>query len=447
MLLALNIFLLLTAYYVLKPVREALILGQGSAELKSYMSAGMVGVLAIVVPLYGRLASRVPRRRLINIVTALFAGCLVLFYGLGQLGVPLGMVFFVWIGVFSVMIVAQFWGFANDLYTKDEGERLFPIVGFGASLGAVLGAVVAGWLIVPLGLDQLMLVGAGLLIVQVLLTNYVDTRERARSQAQPARTPETRTETDLTPAKTGGKMKSVGAFGMVFGTPYLLMIGLMLMCLNWVNTTGEYILGSVIEDVAREAVAAGTAGGVSVEEYIGQFYSQFFFVVNVAGVLIQLFLVSRIIKYIGVRFGVMVLPCIALGAYNVLAFFPVLAAIRWAKTAENATDYSLNNTVRNMLFLPCTREQKYGAKQVIDSFFHRIGDVLSAVLVFVGTTYLALGGSGFAGFNMLVVSGWLVLSFYIGREYRQLAAVGAAPGSRLISLRASAVLPAPPTGR
>ena len=164
--------------------------------------------------------------------------------------------------------------------------------------------------------------------------------------------------------------------------------------------------------------------------------------VNIAGVLIQLFVVSRIIKYFGVRVGVMVLPCIALGAYNVLAFFPVLAAVRWAKTAENATDYSLNNTVRNMLFLPCTREQKYSAKQAIDSFFVRIGDVLSAVLVFVGTTYFALGGSGFAIFNILIVSGWLILAFFIGREYTQLTAIGATPGPHLMSRRANAVLPA-----
>jgi AAA family ATP:ADP antiporter len=223
-----------------------------------------------------------------------------------------------------------------------------------------------------------------------------------------------------------------GAFGMVFGTPYLLLLGLMLMCLNWVNTTGEYILGSVIEDVARAAVTAGTAGGLTVEEYIGQFYSQFFSVVNVVGLLIQLFLVSRIIKYFGVRFGVMALPCIALGAYNVLAFFPVLAAVRWAKTAENATDYSLNNTVRNMLFLPCTRDQKYGGKQVIDSFFVRIGDVLSAALVFVGTTYFALGGSGFAVVNIVIVAIWLVLAFIIGREYKQLTLVGKSPGPTLI---------------
>lgn len=425
-LLALNIFFLLTAYYVLKPVREALILGQGSAELKSYMSAGMVGVLAIVVPLYAAFAARVPRRRLINMVTALFAGCLVLFYVLAQLSVPLGMVYFVWIGVFSVMIVAQFWGFANDLYSKDEGERLFPIVGFGASLGAVLGAVIASWLIAPIGLDQLMLVGAALLLAQVLLTNTIDRRERARSKSG-----RDEQRDSQTPAAREKPKTSTGAFGMVFGTPYLLMIGVMLMCLNWVNTTGEYILGSVVEDAARAAVAGGTAGGLSVEEYIGQFYSQFFSVVNVAGVVIQLFLVSRIIKYVGVRFAVMALPCIALGAYNVLAFYPVLVVVRWAKTAENATDYSLNNTVRNMLFLPCTREQKYGAKQAIDSFFVRIGDVLSAVVVFFGTSYFGMGGGGFAKFNIVVVAAWLVLAFFIGREYRRLTAAGIAPGPRL----------------
>ena len=428
-LLALNIFLLLTAYYVLKPVREALILGQGSAELKSYMSAGMVGVLAVVVPLYARLASRVSRRHLINIVTAIFAGCLVVFYGLAQYDVPFAPVYFIWIGIFSVMIIAQFWGFANDLYTKDEGERLFPIIGFGMSLGGVMGAVIAAWLIAPLGIDQLMLVGAGILILQAVLTNYVDQREGGRAAGEP--TP-SRPQVGRSATVEGPKHRRTGAFGMVFGTPYLLMIGLMLMCLNWVNTTGGYILDSVVEDAARAAVGAETAGGLSVEQYIGQFYSQFFGVVNVAGLVIQLFLVSRIIKYLGVRVGVMLLPCLAFGAYNVLAFFPVLAVVRWAKTAENATDYSLNNTVRNILFLPCTRDQKYGGKQVIDSFFVRIGDVLSAVLVFLGTTYFALGGSGFAKVNIAIVAGWLVLAFYVGREYTRLATTGSQPGSRLV---------------
>ncbi|MCH7805418.1 MAG: hypothetical protein IH937_15225 [Acidobacteria bacterium] len=127
-LLALNVFLILTAYYVLKPVREALILGQGSAELKSYVSAGQVLLLSGLVPLYGKFVAWLPRIRLINIVTAFFVGCLVLFYLLSLFNVPLGIIFFLWIGIFSLMIVAQFWSFANDVYTKEEGERLFPIV-------------------------------------------------------------------------------------------------------------------------------------------------------------------------------------------------------------------------------------------------------------------------------------------------------------------------------
>ncbi len=130
------------------------------------------------------------------------------------------------------------------------------------------------------------------------------------------------------------------------------------------------------------------------------------------------------------------------------AFFPVLAVVRWAKTAENATDYSLNNTVRNMLFLPCTRDQKYGGKQAIDSFFVRIGDVLSAALVFVGTTYFALGGSGFARLNILIVTGWLVLAFFVGREYTRLATTGSQPGPRLVGAREAAdgALTAPSPG-
>ena len=171
LLLALNVFLILMAYYVLKPVREALILGEGSAELKSYLSAGQVVVLALVVPFYGRLVARYARMKLINVVTVFFAVCPVIFYVLAQFGVPLAIVFFVWIGIFSLMIIAQFWAFANDVYTKEEGERLFVIVGFGASLGAVAGARIADRLIEPLGVYQLMLLGAAILLGQLWLTN------------------------------------------------------------------------------------------------------------------------------------------------------------------------------------------------------------------------------------------------------------------------------------
>jgi ATP:ADP antiporter, AAA family len=415
LLLALNVFLILMPYYVLKPVREALILGEGSAELKSYLSAAQVVLLAFVVPYYGRLVAQFPRMRLINVVTVFFVSCLVLFYVLAQFQVPLAIVFFLWIGIFNLMIVAQFWSFANDVYTKEEGERLFTIVGFGASLGAVIGARAADRLIEPLGIYQLMLVGAALLVAQLLLTNHIDRRSSGR-----------RVKATPTPAATPGKRSGTNGFAMVFRSRYLLLMALMLMLLNWVNTTGEFILGSIVKDTAAQIIADGKANGLTEGQLIGDFYSKYFTLVNILGLLLQLFVVSRVVKHLGVPWAVMILPMISLGAYNILVFYPALLAVLAAKVAENSTDYSLNNTVRNMLFLPCTYEEKFSAKQAIDSFFVRMGDVLSALLVFVGTTILALQPRGFAAINAAIVVVWLALAWRVGRYYKELAAKPAA---------------------
>ena len=416
LLLALNVFLVLMAYYILKPAREALILGEGSPELKAYMSAGQVLLLAVIVPFYGKLVKRFARMRLINVVTFFFVGCLILFYALGRIGVPLAIPFFLWIGIFNLMVVAQFWSFANDIYTKDEGERLFPIVGFGASLGAVFGATFASQWIEQLGVSGLMLAGAAVLGSQLLLTNYVDRRKDARRESL----------TGSAPVAAEARSSGGSAFAMVFRSRYLLLMALMLMLLNLVNTTGEYILGSVVTESVEKAVAAGSTAGSEVQEEIGKFYARYFLSVNVLGVLMQLFVVSRVVKHLGVGWAVMILPIISLTSYNVLAFFPILSAVFIAKVAENSTDYSLNNTVRNMLFLPCAREEKYSAKQAIDSFFVRMGDVLSAGLVFVGTSYLLLQPRGFAALNAAIVALWLLIAWRVGRYYRTMTANAAA---------------------
>ena len=165
-LLCVNIFLILTAYYIIKPVREALILTEGGAELKSYLSAGIAVLLVFVaVPLYSKIASRFTRRRLINVVTIFFAACLVLFFILAQFNVPLGVIFFIWIGIFNLMVIAQFWSFANDLYTPEAGKRIFVIVAFGMSAGAVFGSFISGRLFEPLGVFPPMLLSSALLLV------------------------------------------------------------------------------------------------------------------------------------------------------------------------------------------------------------------------------------------------------------------------------------------
>jgi AAA family ATP:ADP antiporter len=415
LLLTLNLFLILTAYYILKPVREALILAGGGAEVKSYAAAGQAILLLGAVPFYATLASRFPRRRLINTVTLFFVGCLVLFYIFAQFQIPLGVVFFLWMGIFNLMVIAQIWSFANDLYTPEAGKRLFAIVAFGASSGAVFGSFIAGRLIGPVGVYQLLLLGAGILVLSLLITNIVDTRE----QCQPKENIQIAGRSSLQ-AEIGEPLSKEGAFQLVLQNKYLLLIAVLMLFLNWVNTTGEYVLSKTVAIAADNAIATETSGGLSKGEYIGKFYSNFFTVVNLTGLLMQLFLVSRILKYLGVQAAILFLPVIALAGYALLAFYPVLTVVRWAKTAENATDYSLQNTVRNVLFLPTKREEKYKAKQATDTFFVRAGDVLSAALVYVGNQWLHLGAQQFALMNLGLVLVWLILAVIIGQKNRKL---------------------------
>jgi ATP:ADP antiporter, AAA family len=409
-LLATNVFLLLTAYYIIRPVREALILATpGGAEIKSYLGAILAASFLVIVPAYGAFASRVNRIRLISGLLAFFASNLVLFFLLGRAGATLGVPFFLWVGIFNLMSIAQVWSFANDVYTPEEGQRLFAIVGFGGSVGALTGSQLAGMLIRPLGIYPMMLVAAGLLIICLVLTNVIHFREKRR-----ARDTADQGKAELPLAREGG-------FQLVLRQRYLLYIGLLTLVLNYVNTNGEYVLGKMVSRMAQEAVAAGTAGGLSVGQFIGAFYASFQFWQNLLGAAIQFFLVSRVIKYFGVRAALFVMPVISLCGYTLLAAAPVLAYIRVVKILENATDYSLQNTVRRALFLRTSREAKYKALQAVETFFWRTGDLLSGLTVFV-VALLGLGVGHLAAFNLGLVLVWLLLAAAIGREHRRLPA-------------------------
>src|SRR5438132_10245977 len=176
-LMMMNVFILLTAYYVIKPVREALILGGAGAEIRSYAGAGQAVLFWLMLPLYSSFAARVNRLKLINGVTAFFISHLLIFYVLGRFGFHFGVIFFLWVGLFNLMMVAQFWALANDIYTPEQGSRLFAIVGVGACFGAIFGSAIAGWLFKPLGPYSMMLVAAGLLSICLLLTTWVHRRE------------------------------------------------------------------------------------------------------------------------------------------------------------------------------------------------------------------------------------------------------------------------------
>jgi AAA family ATP:ADP antiporter len=307
LLLAANLFCLFALYYVLKPVREALILSESGAVVKSYAAAGQALLLLGLVPAYGAIASRLRRIPLIGTVTLFFASNLIIFYLFGVAGIHVGVAFYLWLGIFNLMVPSQLWAFANDLYTKERGVRLFPIIGLGTSLGAWIGAEVASQVFGTLGPYRLMLVAAGGLVVCLLLTLWTDRREAALASG---------TVDELRQAATEQPLGHAGGFQLVMAQRYLLYIALLIMILNIVNTLGEFLLGSLVESEARRAVAAGTAGGLDVGGWIGRFYGNFYANVNLLGLIFQTFLVSRVFKYIGVRGALFIMPLVAVASYK-----------------------------------------------------------------------------------------------------------------------------------
>jgi AAA family ATP:ADP antiporter len=406
LLLAANAFYLLAFYQVLKLVREALILSESGAVAASYAAAGMAAILFVFVPAYSAFAARVSRVWLVCGVTLFFASHLLIFWALGSAGARIGVAFYIWIGVFNMVAVAQFWAFANDVYTSERGKRLFPLVGVGATLGAALGSLLATLVFGGIGPYVLMVIAAAGLLVPVVLTIAVNRREVSERR-------EAQTVSEQPLAKGNG-------FKLVLTNRYLLLIALMVLVFNLVNTLGGFMLNTLITETADARIAAGVAAAADRRAIIATLSGTVLTSVNVLAFLLQTFVVSRIFKFWGVRAALFILPLIALTGYAAVLALPVLLVLQWTKIFENATDYSIQNTTRHALFLPTSREAKYNAKQAIDAFFVRTGDLLQAGVVFLGTEVLALTIRSFAFVNIVLVGVWLLLAVGIAREHRKL---------------------------
>ena len=420
LLMLVNVFLILVSYYVIKTVREPLILNSeipgflkvlgihDTAEVKTFAAAGQALVLMAFVPAYSWFASRVDRVRLIVGVTLFFVANILAFAFAVHAGVPfVGVAFYVWVGFFSLSIIAQFWSYANDIYTKEAGNRLFPIIGIGATAGSPLGAWIAGRLFdAQVTVHVMLYLAAGLLAFTLVL--YLTVNRAATAPAATAGAPAAQVA-----------LGSRNAFALVFGNRYILLIAVLLIVLNVVNTVGEFILSHLVVEHATALAAADSSFDKSA--YIGAYYGSYFFWVNVIAVLLQAFVASRLVKRFGLAGVLLALPLIALGAYGFVALGATLAIVRAAKTAENSTDYSVMNTAKQLLWLPTTREEKYKAKQAVDSFFVRLGDLAAAFVVFAGTVWVTLDADGFAIVNLCLIAVWLALAWALVRRNAGLA--------------------------
>jgi AAA family ATP:ADP antiporter len=397
LLMTATMMLLLGAYYLLKTAREQFILSEGGAEVKSYASAGQALLLLGIVPAYGALASRVNRTQLVQWVTLFFASNLVLFLMALAAGLRIGIVYFLWVGIFNVMVIAQFWGFAADLYNEEQGKRLFPLIGVGSSLGAWLGSVRAGELVQDFGASRLLVGGALALVVCVVLIRIADRMVQRSAPKQSARAAQKLAE-------------GPSGFKMILSDRYVLLIAALVLLLNVVNTSGEYLFGRYVVSNANALYGAGVERAADRQAYIGTTYSSYFSYVSLIGFLLQLFVVSRLFRFLGVSRSLFIHPIVAVVSYVMMLRAPSFDAIRVLKIADNSINYSLGNTTMQALWLPTSRETKYKAKQAVDSFCVRAGDVLQAGVVYAGEL-TALTVSGFAALNVVFACGWLAVAF------------------------------------
>jgi AAA family ATP:ADP antiporter len=431
-----NIFLILCAYYFIKPLREGWIAisdisGLSKMEVKAYSSFAQSALLLLVVGWYGRLAGRWKRSVLITRATLFCISNMIIFWFL-QPGffferLPAsGIIFYLWVGMFGVFVVAQFWTFCADIYTDESGRRLLPIIAIGATSGAAAGAWIVN-LLVNTGIvhsEALLLVAILPLLVSIMLTRFVDVRY---SHSVPA--PADKPVMPATAAEEKGLGFLISGARLVLISRFLLAAALVTLLTNWVNTNGENLLFRVVQDtLAAQAVDQGVTEPQDILEFTRNgttaFYGNFFFWVNIIALLLQSLVASRLLKHGGFAAILLILPVIALASYTIMALLPVLAIVKMMKIAENATDYSINNTSRHVLWLPVDSLMKFRGKPAIDTLYVRLGDGLAALTILVGVQILSLTTRQFFIFNVSLVVLWLIFGIMLVREHHKASSTG-----------------------
>ncbi|MCC6765180.1 MAG: hypothetical protein IT293_10995 [Deltaproteobacteria bacterium] len=423
------VFSIMCAYYMVKPLREGWIAvsavgGLSRVEMKAYSSLAQSLLLLGIVGAYARLAARCTARTLLRRSAFACAVALVMFW-IAQPGfllttVPgLGVVFYLWVGMFGVFVVAQFWTFATDLYGDDRGRRLLPLIAIGGTSGAAAGSWLYGALagLGPTGAHAILLCALVPLLAATALAHAA-----AGSLADLGRAP---------------RREGAASLRRVVSDRFVLAAGMLALLLSWATTNGENLLFQVVQDgVAHATTASGVDGAAALEHARAAttaFYGDFYLWTNVAALVVQLLVTSRLLARGGLAAIIFVLPLLALLASAVAALAPVLAILKWVKIAEQATDYSLNHTARQVLWLPASAETKVESKPTVDSLFVRLGDGLAALTVLASGH---LGGhttEALIVVNVVLAALWLVAAGVVVREHGRLVALRAAEAAAAVT--------------
>lgn len=389
-------FALLAAYYVLRPLRDQMGIAGGVKNLPWLFTATFLSLL-VAQPLYGALVSRLPRVRFIPIVYHFFVANLALFWVLLTLDAEkliVARAFFVWLSVFNLFAVAVFWSFMADLFTAEQGKRLFGFIGAGGTAGALLGPVVTIWLSRPLGPVNLLIVAAAFLEAAVVCVHGIERVADAPTAVDPRRHP------------VGGG--AIAALPELIRSPYLLGVA------TWVSLLS---FGATIAYFTQANVVAATIHDAATQTRL---FAGIDLAVGLLSMATQVFITAKFLKRFGTGISAAALPAVYLVGFAAVTIAPSLSVVVTLQVTQRWMNFAIANPARQVFFTVVGREEKYKAKNLIDVVIYRGSDALYG-WVYDSLQALGLKLGAIALCALPLVAGWLVISTALGRMQERLA--------------------------
>jgi AAA family ATP:ADP antiporter len=389
-------FALLAGYYVLRPLRDQMGIAGGVKNLPWLFTATFLSLL-VAQPLYGALVARLPRVRFIPIIYHFFVVNLALFWVLLTLDVEkviVARVFFVWLSVFNLFAVAVFWSFMADLFTAEQGKRLFGFIGAGGTAGALLGPVVTIWLSKPLGPVNLLIAAAVLLEAAVFCVHRIERVADAPTAVDPRRQP------------VGGG--AIAALPELIRSPYLLGVA------GWVSLLS---FGATIAYFAQANIVSATIHDPATQTRL---FAGIDLAVGLLSLATQVFATAKFLERFGTGISAAALPAVYIVGFTAVAIAPSLSVVVTLQVAQRWMNFAIANPARQVFFTVVGREEKYKAKNLIDVVVYRGSDALYGWL-YDSLQALGLKLGAIALCALPVVAGWLVISIALGRTQERLA--------------------------